>query len=382
MKPKLLLVADTYYPKVDGTLRFMEEFIKRAEDAFQISLLVPRLHPDERWPQQKQETVYLEPSRRIAISGYPNLKLSWRNLKKIKESIRRADIVFIQGPGAISYLATHYAQKYGKKTVSYIHVLIWELFAKFLPPSLHKPGSAFLKKLFLHCYGKNDLILVPYAELKEFLQNQGISSRIVVTRLGVDILRFLPARNKQEQKKLLGFSHSDFVVGYVGRISKEKNIQILINAFRKLASQDKTSLLLVGDGPERQKKACLALPRCQVTGFVKDVEKYLQAMDVFVMPSLTETTSLATLEAMACGVPVIVTKVGFMKKYVKRDYNGLFFPKNNSTMLALKLEKLRGDKKLGERLGNQARKTIAAAFSWERSINKIKRLLMEEYFTT
>ena len=98
------------------------------------------------------------------------------------------------------------------------------------------------------------------------------------------------------------------------------------------------------------------------------------------MPSLTETTSLATLEAMSSGLPVIVTKIGFMNSYIVKDHNGLFFPRNSSTLLAAKIEKLLKHPEVMERLGQQARKTVAYGFSWERSINRIKKLLLKRYY--
>ena len=99
------------------------------------------------------------------------------------------------------------------------------------------------------------------------------------------------------------------------------------------------------------------------------------------MPSLTETTSLATLEAMSYGLPIIASKVGFMKNYIVKGYNGIFFPRDSSTMLAMKIKKLRDNIELRNKLGQNARKTIAYSFSWERSINKIKRLLMKLNFS-
>ena len=81
---------------------------------------------------------------------------------------------------------------------------------------------------------------------------------------------------------------------------------------------------MVGDGTKKQVKEFKKIKNCKVTGFVPDVHEYLKAMDIFVMPSLTETTSLATLEAMACGLPVIATKVGYIKNYLVRNHNGLF----------------------------------------------------------
>ena len=135
-----------------------------------------------------------------------------------------------------------------------------------------------------------------------------------------------------------------------------------------------------GDGPEKQTRELKQLKNCKVTGFVYNVQDNLKAMDVFVMPSLTETTSLATLEAMSTGLPVIATRVGFIKSYIIKNHNGLFFPRNSAGMLSVKISKLLKDREYRERLGQNARKTVAYGFSWERSINRIKRILLKEYY--
>ena len=101
---------------------------------------------------------------------------------------------------------------------------------------------------------------------------------------------------------------------------------MLLEAFRKLEEQENILLLMVGDGTEKQVKEFKEIKNCKVTGFVPNVQDYLKAMDIFVMPSLTETTSLATLEAMACGLPVIATKVGYIKNYLVKNHNGIFSP--------------------------------------------------------
>ena len=177
-------------------------------------------------------------------------------------------------------------------------------------------------------------------------------------------------------KKKVGIEENKTVIGYVGRISKEKNMEVLLEAFQKLDGQNNVTLLMVGDGHKDLVQKFKDTKNCKVTGFVNNVEDYLQAMDIFVMPSLTETTSLATLEAMSSGLPVIATKVGFMKNYIVKNHNGIFFPRNSSTMLAIKIEKLLKNEQLREKLSSSARKTVAYSFSCERSINKIKRLLL------
>jgi len=308
------------------------------------------------------------------------MKLSFSNLKKIKTALKEADLVFVQGPAVISYLSMYLSKKYKKKTFFYTHTLSWDLLAKFFPVFLNKLFFNLIKKMSIYLYNRCDTIIVPYQELLEELRQSGVKTDLKVARLGVDIDLFYPAKSKEASKEKIDLNKNKVVIGYVGRISKEKNPHVLLESFRKLSHQERLSLLMVGDGPEAQLKEFKDTPNCKITGFVKNVQEYLKAMDIFVMPSLTETTSLATLEAMSTGLPVIVTKVGFMKKYVVKDHNGIFFPRNSSSLLAVKIEKLLKDRNLRERLGTNARKTVAYSFSWERSINKIKRILWEEYY--
>jgi glycosyltransferase involved in cell wall biosynthesis len=367
-KPKILIVADTYYPKVDGTLKFIEEVIKRTKNNFDISLLVPEFSCKQ---IKGIQTDFLEVSKHFHISGYHTLKFSFKNLKAIKKVVLETDLVFVQGPALVSYLAVHYAHKYKKKTALYIHVVSWDLFAKFFHFLINK----IIKRIFVRSYNKCSQIIIPYFGLVKELREAGVKSDIQVARLGVDINRFLPAKNKQARKKKFKLPDKT-IVGYVGRISKEKNTLVLLKALKKL-DPEKFFLLMVGDGKKEIVEEFKKVKNCKITGFVDNVEDYLQAMDIFVMPSLVETTSLATLEAMSCGLPVIVTKVGYMKDYVIKDYNGLFFPRANPTLLALKIDKLRKDYELREKLSSNARKTTAYSFSWERSINKIKKIILK-----
>ncbi len=375
MKPRLLLVADTYYPKVDGTLRFMEEFMRRAENDFELHLLVPDLHS-----RRGKNITFVKPSRFFAVSGYPSMKLSWRNVRKIRQAVREADLIFVQGPALISYAAVWLGHRYHKTTFFYTHTIAWELFEKFMPPLVKTLFFQVMKRISIHFYNLCDGLLLPYHGLQEQLREQGVRVPVAVAQLGVDIDVFSPAMDKRLMKHNMGLEQDRIVIGYVGRISKEKNIDLLLDAFERLPDQHRLQLLLVGDGPPDQVKKCRELNNCVVTGFVSNVQDYLRAMDIFVMPSLTETTSLATLEAMSCGLPVLVTRVGFMKNYVAKGYNGLFIPRNSSATLALKIEQLRSDRQLRETLGKNARKTVAYSFSWERSISRIKKLLLKEYY--
>ncbi len=370
-KPKLLIVADTYYPNIDGVLIFIEEFIKRAAGSFDLKMMVPAFSRQLHFKNVK--TILLETSSILRMATYPSIKLSYQNIKTIKKTVSESDIVFIQDPALAGLLSLRYARKYGKRKVFFTHQIIWKQFEEVAPYLLRRMAPWIVKKLYIRALNKCDSVLVPYLGLKKRLKEEGVKSRMEVAHLGVDIDRFSPAKDKSAAKAKLNLPDK-MTIGYVGRVSKEKNTMILLEAFRKLRGE--AQLLIVGDGKEDLVGKLKATPHCRVTGFVDNVPDYLKAIDIFVMPSLTETTSLATLEAMASGLPVIVTKVGFMQKYVTKGYNGLFFPRNSSTLLAIKIEKLMADSSLRKKLGHNARKTAAYSFSWERSINKIKRILL------
>ena len=98
-----------------------------------------------------------------------------------------------------------------------------------------------------------------------------------------------------------------------------------------------------------------------------NIVQFLQAIDIYVLPSLTETTSLSTLEAMSCGCAVLSTRVGLVKKYIKNKVNGSFFPKGNSHVLGLKLRWLIENPIIREKFGINARETIEKKFNWEKT---------------
>ncbi|MEK6950862.1 MAG: glycosyltransferase family 4 protein [Nanoarchaeota archaeon] len=374
-KLKLLLAADTYYPKVDGVLMFMEEFMKRAQFHFTLSLLVPKFNA-ARTPAQFKPvpTTFLDLSPRLRLLTYNSIRFSSRNRKRISQAVQQADIIFIQELGPVGFLALRAARRQGKKVLLYIHNTPWEFLEKYF--SLNRLNAFLLRKFFVYWYNRADRLLIPYPELEGELRKAGVQTSISVARLGVDIKRFFPTQRKSRWKKKLHLPPIP-LIGYVGRISKEKNTLLLLKAMPQL--KRKALLLMVGDGEERLVQKFKGSSQCRVTGFIPNVEEYLKAIDIFVMPSLTETTSLATLEALASGLPVLVTKVGYPRRYIHHGQNGLFFPRRSATVLAERIDQLLADPTSAARLGRQARRTAVSLFSWNRSIKTISKLILKTY---
>ena len=170
-----------------------------------------------------------------------------------------------------------------------------------------------------------------------------------------------------------------FVIGFCGRIGREKNLITLYRAFRRLERKyDNVKLLIVGKGIKDLEEEFSSSRNIIMVGSQDNVVPYLQTMDVFVLSSLTETTSLATMEAMACGIPPVVTPVGYVKEYIKERENGMLFPFKNPTVLAMKIEILYKDKELREYLGRKARETIVKNYNWKKTAKEIIKIV-EKY---
>jgi glycosyltransferase involved in cell wall biosynthesis len=140
------------------------------------------------------------------------------------------------------------------------------------------------------------------------------------------------SQNRQSKRKLLKIDGKDFVIGYVGRLSEEKGIKYLIEAGSLLLNESMPiRLLIIGEGPQKKemeglvKKANIG-DNITFVGFQSEIEEWLPAMDVFVLPSLTEGTPMSLLEAMAYGIPVVASAVGGVPQVIDSEQNGILVP--------------------------------------------------------
>ncbi|HJX05126.1 MAG TPA: glycosyltransferase family 4 protein [Candidatus Nanoarchaeia archaeon] len=373
---KLLLIAtDNFLPRWDGIARFLSEIIPRLKDKYHITVIAPDFGRSD-FDDDGEVRLIKIPVTKIRVGDFNAAKLDYR---RIKREVKRADIVFSQTIGPIGYLAIRAARKNRKKIVSFMHSIEWELVAKaaglsFLKKYLYIITKAIAKKI----YNKSDLLIVPAENIAEMLSWQKVKTMKKVVHLGVDTKKFIPPTDKLEAKKKLGIEPGVFVIGHHGRLGREKDLMTLLRAFIIVKkSHPNVMLIIVGEGVESIKKKLASVPGVMLPGSTNNVVPYLQAMNVYCLPSLTETTSLGTLEAMACGVPVIATKVGFVKDYIKFGVNGLFFKERNSYDLARKIEFLMKHNDLRKKIGLEARRTVEREFTWDKTAKEIEETIDE-----
>lgn len=170
------------------------------------------------------------------------------------------------------------------------------------------------------------------------------------------------------------------VVGTVGRLTPVKDQQALIEAVALLRQQrgslaSQVRLMLVGGGPlrvtlEQQAQAAGIADITWFAGDRSDVASLLQSMDVFVLPSLAEGISNTLLEAMACALPVVATRVGGTPEIITANEQGLLVPAADPQELALALARVLNDGALRQRLGSSGRRKVEQYFNWEATVHR------------
>jgi len=370
---KLLIATDNFLPRWDGIARFLSEIIPRLSKHFEITVLAPDFGELEQ--PTNYRLVRFPLSKVLVFGGFPFAK---PDVYAIKKRVKESDIVFTQTIGPVCSKTIIQAKKQKKPLVSFMHSVEYELAAKATKGFLKKYAGNFVKKRSKKLYKKCNFIIVPSQEEEEIISwlNIGVSTKII--HLGVDTQKFSAPKDKKLAKTLLGFEEDAFILGYHGRISREKDLKTLFRAFIRLQSKyPKIRLLLVGEGLEEIKELFQKRRGCKVFSAQKDVEKFVQVMDVYVLTSLTETTSLTTLEALSCGVPVVATKVGFVKNYIVDGLNGFLINKGQPFELTKKLEKLINDPFLRKKFSKNGRLLVEQKFDWNKTAQQIENVFVD-----
>jgi len=178
---------------------------------------------------------------------------------------------------------------------------------------------------------------------------------------GVDIEQFTPPGPGAE--KIRGR------IVFIGTLDYRKNVSLLITAVKKLLDIGiPVTLDIIGDGPEFPQLQKMA-DRLDMGGIIhflgafSEIEPFLQRSHIFVLPSQFEGLPNVVLEAMACGLPVIATKVGGVPDIIEHRVNGLLIPPGDSEALSAAISELFDNTTLADKLGSRARKTVVEQFS-------------------
>lgn len=370
--------TDTFYPAVDGVVtsvsNFSHELKRRGHNVY--------IFTAGKKTKDNAATVDVFFERGIRFKKYPQYTLAmFPFVSSIKVRKFDIDIVHTHTPFFMGMSAMMIAKINKLPLVGSFHTLftdkavIDEYAAK--NALLQKVANRYSWPYARFFYNRCDRVIAPSASTAGILSGEGINN-ISVVENGIDLRRFNSKVNgKRLRNRLLtdGYEH---IVLYLGRVSKEKRIDTMIKAARRIKRKD-VRFVIAGTGPALDHYKRLAAHyrldgKVVFTGFVngKDLPEYYAASDMLCMPSTFETQGIVTLEAMACNKPVVGADYMALKDLVVDGFNGEKFAPNSSVDCARKIMKV-----LGNEGGYEGMLATARKYSIEKTTDKLLNVYKE-----
>ena len=373
---KIAFFTDTYLPNRDGVVISILTFRKALEElGHEVfifcsgSIQTKERNADDHVFYYKSIPFKPYPDYKVAFSPF----LSKREVKKLG-----IQLVHSHGLATVGWAAVWTACSLNLPIITTFHTLI--------PEAVHYLAKSnrmkrFIKRIswsYVKFYLKrSDAVIVPSNAIKDLLIKHGLKKEIYVIPSGIDVNRFSPEVNSEPIRELLDIKDGNLVL-YVGRLVKEKNLEVLIKAAPKVLKElPNCKFVVAGKGPASEYYKNMVLENnlkesIVFQGYVrdKDLAHYYSASDVFVFPSKFETQGLTALEAMACGKPVVGADFLAIKEIVKDGYNGYLFNPNDPDDCAKKIIRAINEKSI---MSKNARQT-ALEYSVEKCVDKLLKV--------
>lgn len=238
----------------------------------------------------------------------------------------------------------------------------------------------------LFVYRLASRIIVVSRSLQAMMQNTYHLSDPKVVRIpnGITIPDYASnSAERQKARQSLGFGDDDFVIGFIGRFDPVKNFDLMVEVVSRCVSRNlRTRLILVGDGPERDRILALCQAkaiqdRVVFLGQQRDVLPYLSAMDVFLLTSFREQMPLTVLEAMMLEVPVVAARVGEIPLVIDNNVDGYVCNEQNESENFFHAILQLMDPSRRKKMGEAARKKVIEQFREQEMVLKYKNIIDE-----
>jgi phosphatidylinositol alpha 1,6-mannosyltransferase len=244
----------------------------------------------------------------IAIPNRPEYRIPLTLSGRIKRDLDAfsPNIIHISSPDRVSRQAAKWARRRNLPVLCSVHTRFETYFRYYNLAFVEPLMVAWLRKLYRKC----DALVAPSESFAQVLREQRMNYDIDIWSRGVDRDVFNPGRRDLEWRREHGMADDVPVIGFLGRLVMEKGLDVFSDAIDQLnRRQVQHKVMVIGEGPARGWFES-RLPNAAFVGFQggADLGRAVAAMDMLFNPSVTETFGNVTLEAMACGIPVVAAK--------------------------------------------------------------------------
>ena len=370
---KIAIITETWPPEINGVALSLLQLCKGLQKQGHKILLIR--------PEQQRTCHDFTPTKEClvraqSIPKYSNLQFGWPQFLKVSYALDGfvPDLVHIVTEGPLGLSALQAAKTKGIPVSSGFHSPFQEFSRFFDLAFLVKPIQHYLRWF----HNNTQLTCIPSKDTEYILRKFGVRCPLAIVGRGVDVACFSPEHRSDALRQQWKVTAETRVMLYVGRLSPEKEIEVVVNAYMamKRATRQDVKLVIVGDGPDRSRLEML----CQGHDVIfmgnlsgLNLAQAYASANVFVFASQVETFGNVVLEAMASGLPVIAYNYASAHLHVKNGETGWLSPLGRMDKLIQSIDQLPNNQQL-KYMGMKARETVMDA-GWQHPVRQFEQAL-------
>ena len=258
----------------------------------------------------------------IPIPGRSEYRLPIALPARVRRDLKEfaPNVVHVSSPDLVGHRAVSWARRHKVAAVASVHTRFDTYLAYYHLQALEPLARGIMRRFYHRC----EMVMAPAESTAAILRAQRMNRDITIWTRGIDRDQFNPERRDMEWRRSVGIADDEMVIAFLGRVVMEKGLDIFTDAVRAFATHGfKYHVLVIGEGPARswfEEQLPEAIFTGQLTG--NELSRALASADVFFNPSITEAFGNVTLEAMACGLPVIAADATGATNLVRTGFTG------------------------------------------------------------
>jgi glycosyltransferase involved in cell wall biosynthesis len=363
---RIMIVTDQYPPMIGGvptvTHNLAQDFANRGH---QVWVVAPSQGSRDLRRTEQKVRVYRFSS--FEWPTYEGLRIPYLPFVPIRNLLKKSDpdIIHVHSPVVLGNIAQILGGGLHKPVIATNHYLPinWSR-SLSSDPFIGKHFSNISFSYLVSFCNRCEYVTAPTNTALNLLYEHGLHAPARAISNGIDLQRFSPAPRNEELRQRLKLPNDRPIILSLNRLSEEKRVNVLIDAFSKL--QNNAHLAIASTGPAeadlRAQVAQLGLEdRISFLGFVRDndLADLYRLADIFAVPSEAELQSITTMEAMGCGIPVVAADSYALPELVHHNENGFLFTPSNSDEMARYLDTLLTEKELHQQMSAKGLEIIA-----------------------
>lgn len=362
----IMIVTDQYPPMIGGvptvTHNLALDFVERGH---QVWVVAPSYGMRDARRLEQGVRVYRFSS--FEWPSYKELRIPFLPFMPVRNLIKKCepDIIHIHSPVVLGNIAQLLAGGLRKPVIATNHYLPINMSRSLTSDSLiGKHFSNVSYSYLVNFCNRCEYVTAPTMTALQLLYDHGLRAPAKAISNGIDLTKFTPGERDPSIRQRFKLPDDKQLILHINRLSEEKRVNVLIDAVAKMRSNAHVALVSTGpaEAELRAQVAQLGIEdRVSFLGYVREADLLAlrRSSDIFVIPSEADLQSLATMEAMACGLPVVAANAYALPELVHHEKNGFLFKRGDSDDMAYYMDVLLEDAELRAHMGAESLKIIA-----------------------